>query len=260
MSSRIWPECGGSSVSCGVRLSHSFQMKLHTKDHRKSLRIALDPSPGDPETSLGYQGTCILNKSLQALAPLRSHLAVVLLQVTPNDSLGRERKKSLPLEQENLGLILSKVSALSFVPIGSRVFRDTYECLHTCVLGLAPRGPLTHALTLLPHRRLPLSEHGLSGASLPVLTQKKGLLYKHQVHSWNRKDLPRVRAEADSLSKQKHAQIQPRSSGILQAQLSLKSQRNGYQDGKQHYRFSLLPMRPKYFSSSSLPSSGKLAK
>lgn len=99
---------------------------------------------------------------------------VVLLQVTPNDSLGRERKRSLRLEQENLGLIPSKVSALSFVPIGSRVRRDTYECLHTCVLGLAPRGSLKHALTLLPHRRLPLSEHGLSGASLPVLTQKKG--------------------------------------------------------------------------------------
>jgi hypothetical protein len=85
--------------------------------------------------------------------------------------------------------------------------------------------------------------------SLPACAYSKGLLYKHQGHSWNCKDLGRVRAEADSLRKQKHARIQPRSSGTLTAKLALKSQRNWYQDGKQHYQLSLLPMGPEHFSS-----------
>lgn len=67
----------------------------------------------------------------------------------------------------------------------------------------SPKAPHVSAASLEPPRLCTL--------------KKRGLLYKHRVHSWNREDLPRVRAEAESLRKQKHAQIQPKSSGILQA-------------------------------------------
>lgn len=140
----------------------------------------------------------------------------------------------------------------SFLAIGSRVYGEAHECLHArrgaALLGQAPRSFLEHCLHTAVSSQAP-PEQAQSPRSLPACAHSKELLYKHRVHSWNRKDLRRVRAEADSLRKQKHAQIQPRSSGARQAELPLKSQRNRYQDVKQHYQFSRLPMSPGHFSS-----------
>lgn len=115
-------------------------------------------------------------------------------------------------------------------------------CLHTAVSSQAP------------------PEQAQSPRSLPACAHSQELLYKHRVHSWNRKGLRRVRAEADSLRKQKHTQIQPSSSGARQAKLPLKSQRNRYQDVKQHYQCSRLPVSPGHFSSRSRTPSRNLAK
>lgn len=60
-------------------------------------------------------------------------------------------------------------------------------CLHTAVSSQAP------------------PEQAQSPRSLPACAHSKELLCKHWVHSWNRKDLRRVRAEAESLRKQKHS-------------------------------------------------------
>lgn len=133
--------------------------------------------------------------------------------------------------------------------------------IHICLLGYMQRGlswpgvmevsrACSHAA--ISSRAPPeWAETAQPLQSLPACALSKGLLYKHQGHSWNCKDLGRIRAEADSLRTQKHAQIQPRSSGALWATLSLMSQRNWYQDGKQHYQLSRLSTGPRHLSSGS---------
>lgn len=134
-----------------------------------------------------------------------------------------------------------------FPPLDSRVQKQTHT--HAWVHTGGPSWPgIMEISRACPHAA---AEIARPLQNFPAYALPNGLLYKHQGHSWNGKDLGRVSAEAERLRKQKHAQIQPRSSGIQWARLSLKSQRNWYQDGKQHSQLSLLSVGPKHFSSSS---------
>lgn len=93
---------------------------------------------------------------------------------------------------------------------------------------------------------LPLSEqkqHSLSTASL-LMHSLKGCFINTRVipgiaKTWGGSGLRQTVS-----GNKKHAQIQPRASGTLWARLSLKSHRNCYQDGKQHYQLSFLPWVP----------------